>query len=222
MAISTKVESIESFIEIALRDDLSPPARSQAFAGFAREKLREAQDINRAILGRLPPHVTFVDGNQGAGLESVNPDRGVIAFEFELMFDVLRWIGDALKERSPVLSGAYRSGHTLFADGVEIPIGERLPSAEEYSFTNTVPWARKIEIAKTQAGRDFVISVPNRIYERTAKDARARYGNVAKIEFTYRGIVGAAQISPARAGSSRTHNKSSLRYPTIVITQPRN
>ena len=51
------------------------------------------------------------------------------------------------------------------------------PLASEYVFLNTVPYARKIEIGKTESGRDFVIQVPNRIYERTANDAQARFGN---------------------------------------------
>lgn len=217
MALNVKIEPINDWIEITVNEMLSPTARSKAIAEFARERLKEAQDVNQQVLGRLPAHDTFVDGNRGGQLESVNPDRGIIVFEFELLTDVLRWIGRELVLRSPVRSGAYAKGHTLFADGSEIAIGERMPMADEYSFTNLVPYARKIEIGKTRSGRSFTIQVANRIYERTAKDARARFGNIAKIEFTFRGIVGGAQINPRLAAGSRQHNKSALRFPTIIV-----
>lgn len=223
MTVKTKIEPIETWVDLTINQSLSPEARSKSIAKYASERLRNAQDINRRVLGRLPSHETYVDGRRGGLLESVNPDRGVISFEFDLIFDVLRWIGDTLIERSPVISGAYRRGHTMFADGVEVAIGEHLPTADEYSFTNMVPYSRRIEIGKTKAGRDFVLQVPPRIYERTAKDARGRFGNMVKIEYTFRGIVGGQQINPLglsrnRKGSgSRAHNKSDVRFPTIVI-----
>lgn len=215
MAIKTTIEPISDFIEIAVSEMLSPQAQSRVVADFARERLEEAQEQNRTILGRIPPHESFVDGKSGAPLESVRPDGGVIVFEFELVADVLRWIGQALADRSPVMSGEYKRSHMLFADGKEIAIGDRMPPAEEYSFTNLIPYARKIEIGKTRAGRDFVLQVPNRIYERTARDARARFGNLAKIEFTFRGIVGGYQLKAGSRGTA--HNKSDVRYPTIVV-----
>lgn len=223
MAVKIKIEPIESWVSLTVNEALSPAARSKAIAKYAGERLIGAQETNRRILGRVPPHQTFVDGRPNAPLESVNPERGVIAFEFDLVFDVLRWIGDALIERSPVVSGEYRRGHTLFADGAEIPIGDELPIADEYSFTNTVPYARKIEIGKTKSGRAFVIQVEPRIYERTAREARSRFGNVAKIEYTFRGIVGGQQVNPLglvrnkRGQGAREHNKPQNRFPTIVV-----
>jgi hypothetical protein len=217
MTVTTKIEPIASFFDVVVREDLSPQAQSKAVANFAREKLDEAQQANRLILGRVPPHTTAVDGVKGAALERVKPDGGRIVFEFELMTDVLTWIGKTLQERSPVVSGRYRRGHTLFADGREIRIGDQVPPAQEYSFSNTTAYARKIEIGRTQSGRAFVIQVPNRIYERTAKDARSRFGNIAKILFTYRGVVSGAQVNPARA-HGRAHNAAGVRFPTIVVT----
>lgn len=215
MAVRTRIEPISTFVEVVVREDLSPQAQSKAVAAFARERFQEAQETNKRILGRIPPHQTFVNGREGAPLESVSPSGGSIVFEFELMTDVLRWIAQTLVERSPVVSGKYRDSHTLFADGVEVDVGGQIPPADEYSFTNLVPYARKIEIGKTQSGRVFVVQVPNRIYERTGREAQSRFGNMAKIEFTYRGIVGGYQIKAGTAG--RAHNRSEVRYPTIVV-----
>lgn len=215
MSLKVKIEPLEQWVSVTVNEALSPKARSEAVAAFARGRLAEALDANRKAVGGITPYEQFVDGRAGAALESVNPDRGRIVFEFELVSDVLAWIVATLIERSPRGpaggAGTYRDAHQIFADGRAVEIGGQLPIAGEYSVANLVPYARKLEIAKTRSGRDFLISVPNRIYERTAKDARSRFGNVAKIGFTYRGYAGGGVVG-GRAG-----NKSKLRYPTITV-----
>lgn len=209
--MAIRVRSTTEWLTSVVDRRLSPEARRKAIATHATVKLKDAEDKNLAALGRVPDHERFVDGRKGAALTSVNPDHGTVVFRFELLLDVVAWVMSELRLRSPVLSGAYRQGHRLFVDGREIPADGDLPPAEEYSISNTVPYARRLEIGKTRSGRDFLISVPNRIYERTAKDARARFGNVAKIGFTYRGMAGGGYVG-GRAG-----NKSGMRYPTITV-----
>jgi hypothetical protein len=245
VTVRTKIEPISDWIKITVDETLSPVARSKAVAKFAHERTNEAKEQNRRILGRIPPMKHWVDGREGIPFDQVNPDRGTIAIEFELVEDVLRWIGAELVQRSPVSSGRYASAHTLFADGKEVPLGSQIPIAEEYSFTNLVPYARKIEIGKTKDGRAFVIQVQPRIYERTAKDARSKFGNVAQILFTFRGIVGLSSGSgtmvnplkdPTRnsgpltrnrkgqfvsRGGPKAYNRSEVRYPTITVSSRR-
>lgn len=174
MGFKVKVESVERDIAAMVRGDLSPAEQGKAISAYVKEGITEAEDANRRILGRVPPRTITVDGREGAPIESVNPDGGSVIIEWELVTDVLVWIGKELQDRSPVSSGRYKRGHQLFADGVLVEIGGNVPPAGEYVFTNDEPYARKIEVGKTKSGRDFVIQVPNRIYERTAKDARAR------------------------------------------------
>lgn len=106
--------------------------------------------------------------------------------------DVLAWIARELRERSPVLSGAYRDAHALYGDGRElmnaadVTADSSVADASEYYFTNPLPYARRIEFGKTQAGRDFVVSVPNRIYDRVARDARVEFRGMAEIAFEMR------------------------------------
>lgn len=233
MGLQVKIDPVEKEIEAVIRRDLSPKEQQTVAAQFASTGIEEAKATNRMILGRAPPLTVTVDGRNGAPLDSVNPNGGTIIAEFELMEDVLRWIAEALQARSPVVSGAYRRGHTLFVDGKEVPIGGQIPLGEEYAFTNPVPYSRKIEIGKTKSGRSFVTQVENRIYERTAKDAMARFGNLAKILFTYRGVVGGYQINQLTgpraiernkksgrfesSGGTLAHNKSEVRFPTIYL-----
>lgn len=134
---------------------------------------------------------------------------------------VLAWIAAELRNRSPVLSGDYRDGHALYADGefvmgaADVSESSDLPAADEFSFTNTVPYARKIEFGKTQSGRDFVIQVPSHIYERTAADARSRFSDIADIQYEMRAVIGASQTPQRRA--RRQHNQPDVRYPSIVV-----
>lgn len=215
MAVRVRYTPVERIIRAKIDARLSPQERSKAVARFARVKLDEAQEVNRRVLGRVPEHEQIVNGRRGASLESAHPDRGTIIFRFDLVSDVIAWIMQALVDRSPVGpaggAGTYREAHRLFADGREVDLGGEVPPAEEYSFTNYLSYSRRLEIGKTKAGRDFLVSVPNRIYERTAKDARARFGNLAKVGFTYRGVVGGGYVG-GRAG-----NKSKMRFPTITV-----
>jgi hypothetical protein len=192
MSLKIKIDPIERITAVDVRNDISLPDQKASVTQFVQAGIDEAKATNQSVLGRVPPFTVTVDGNEGAPIGSVNPDGGTIIVEFELVGDVLQWIAQTLLDRSPVVSGDYRRGHTLFADGVEVdPLGI-VPQASQYIFVNTVPYARKIEVGKTESGRDFVIQVQNRIYERTAADAKAKYGNLANIKFSYQAVTGGA------------------------------
>jgi hypothetical protein len=228
MALSIKIDPVEKITEVDVANDISLPEQRKEVASFVQAGIDEAKAQNRSILGRVPPFTVTVDGREGAPLESVNPDGGSVVVEFELVGDVLSWIAQTLLDRSPVVSGDYRKGHTLFADGVEVdPLGV-IPPADVYLFTNSVPYARKIEIGETEKGQPFVIQVPNRIYERTAADAKAKYGNIASIKFTYQALNGGAvgawastpgAIAHARRNGRRTKIHEWLTNQPAIIVQ---
>lgn len=199
MAIRIKVDPVARTTEASIRAHLTSTEQRQAAAAFASAGIEEAKQANQRILGRSPPYTVTVDGRQGAALDTVNPDGGSIVVEFDLVADVLGWIAQTLIDRSPEISGDYKRGHKLFADGQEVAVGGDIPPADQYTFINVVPYARKIEVGKTEGGRDFVIQVPNKIYERTAKDAKARFGNLADIQFGYAQAIGAYTLKRNQA-----------------------
>ncbi|MCS3690950.1 hypothetical protein [Bradyrhizobium elkanii] len=207
MAVKTRITSYERSFQLILDRNLSPEARSKRVAAFAQQEIDAADAQNRTAIGNAVPKTVTVDGRQGAPLESVNPDHGTIIAEWRLIGDVLLWIYSTLLARSPVVSGDYQRGHTLYADGAKVDPVQPPMLAGEYVYSNIVPYSRKIEIGKTESGRDFVIQVPNRIYERTADDASKRFGNIAKIRFTYR---------DAASGAARGNRGN--RVPAIVVT----
>lgn len=210
MAVRTKIDSIERDVQLIVDEMLSPEAQGRAVAEFAAGEIAKTDETNRSILGRIPPRRIWVNGSEGAALDSVRPGGAIVA-EWEIVTDLLEWFARTLIERSPRVSGDYIRGHTLFADGVEVPRGAEIPAgATEFVFINLVPYVRKIEVGKTDSGRDFVIQVPNRIYERTYKDGKARFGNQAKITFGYETQNGAYRLKFDQA--HRTWSKKLRRF----------
>lgn len=219
--LTTRIEPIDRDIAVIVAQDLSPEARSAALAAFAREELAKAQEINAAALGRVPPYETVVDGGRGRSPESVRPD-GVIVFEFTLIEEALRWIGEQLVENSPVLIGTYAKSHVLFADGEEVAPGAAIPAATEYVFVNMQPYARKIE-------RGLSDQAPDGVYQAVAALAQHRFGNVARVRFSFRSPPGGAidrwAASTRLASSSRGRRGSRSRadwwlrwQPSIAVT----
>jgi hypothetical protein len=218
--ITTKIEPFERDIRLML-DELSPEAASRQIASVARATINEADAINAAALGRKPPHRTFVDGREGAALESVSP-RGTIVAEWDLVEDMLEWIGTALVDASPILTGQYRDSHVIVVDGVALEIGQPLPEGwGEVSIMSTVPYARKIE-------RGLSDQAPDGVYQGVAALARRRFGNIAKIRFGYRtplfGSINTWAGSASAASWAAAHGRRRdaaewlRRQPAIVLT----
>lgn len=198
MTVRTRIDPINRDIELLLRDDLSPAAQSRALADFASGELKKAQDTNRAALGSVPSHETYVDGRRSADLQKVRPG-GVIVFDFNLLGELFAWIDFMLITHSPVKSGRYRRSHILLADGVEIEQDGPLPDASEFVYLNVQPYARKIE-------RGLSKQAPDGVYEVVSVLAKRRFGNLAKIHFTYRRL----------AAGKRGHGDD--RQPAILIS----
>ena len=214
MALKTRVQPISRDLDLFLSEDLGSKARSAMLAAFAAETIEEAKAQNKQVLGVVPPHEIYVDGREGAPLASVKPD-GTIRAEFQLVNEALAWISTQLQMHSPVLTGHYASSHELFADGVDTENPNAAPPAEEYVFLNTQPYARKIEGYRGLAGvvhrAPSSPQAPDGVYQAVATLAQRRFGNVAKITFSYRTAIG-GDIIGGKAG-----DRSKLRNPAIIV-----
>lgn len=181
-----RINNLSRDIHLLIDRTLSPHARQQVAAKSARKILADAQTHNKSVLGVVPPHKEYVDGKLGVPLETVNTDRGHIVFQFELGNEILRWIGEQLVLNSPVLTGQYARSHVLLADGVEIDADGKIPAAETYTFTNIQPYSRKIERGLSDQAEDGVFEV-------VAALAAKKFGNVARIRFTYVSLSGTSK-----------------------------
>jgi hypothetical protein len=201
-----RIGNFEKDIQLVLSNTISREARQRLAATTARKILSDAQDKNSRALGVVPPHRQFVDGKAGVALETVDPDRGTIVFQFELVDELLRWIGEQLVTHSPFLTGQYTRSHVMLADGVEVDPDGHIAPAETYLFVNIAPYARKIERGESD-------QAPDGVYEVVAALAQRRFGNIARVRFTYRALSTPVERSrEARAAERNSRN------PAIVVT----
>jgi hypothetical protein len=203
MPLDIKITPISQSFQVLVDETLSPKARSAKVADFARRQIRAADEINRRALGVVPPKRVTVNGREDELLTNVPPDQGIIIAEYRMADEVLEWIMKTLRDRSPIISGEYKKGHRLFADDVEVN-ADNPPIASRYTFFNLVPYARRLEVGKTNSGRDFLIQVPNRIYARTYQDAKAKFGNVAKITTGFESTANSYKLKNDQASRSFT------------------
>ncbi|WP_439618311.1 hypothetical protein [Shinella sp.] len=142
-----------------------------------------------------------VDGVTGAREEAVKVN-GRIVYRYPRLEEVVRAAMELLFELSPVLSGDYRLGHTILVGGAAVSDLAAWDGTGEVAITNPLPYSRKIEAGKMK------MRVPgtDHVYEQAEFLLRQRFGNQARIKFTYRSTV------PGKAG-----NKSANRFPALEI-----
>lgn len=219
MPVSAKLDPISRDISVMISETLSPQARSAILAQAAREAIDEAAEINRRSIGRVPERDIYVDGALGKPVETVRPD-GVVVAEFDLTGDMVAWIDRELRRASPRLTGRYQRSHTWFADGIEFDPSAGAPEgADEIVALSLVPYARKIERGASR-------QAPEGVYEITARKAAGRYGNIARIKFSFRSARGSSmlgswakstRISHRGHASAVTRDDWLTRQPAIVI-----
>lgn len=160
----------------------------QANADAKKRLIDVARQGHVEILRRQgnPSFEVYANRPGNSNIESVVLP-GPIVYTYSNLRQLIDFALDALRKASPVKSGDYVRSHTLFVNGVSVAaLPADLKPSDEIMIVNPIPYARKLEIGKTKSGRDFLVSVPNKIYERVAKNMLIpRYRNVAKIEFAY-------------------------------------
>ena len=138
--------------------------------------------------GAAPGWDAYANTPGNTNLDSVKLP-GPIVYRYYYLREVILGTINELYRASPVVSGAYRTGHRLFLDGVPYPFGD-VPAVirpnQEIIIANLTPYARRLEVGLTESGRPFVIQVEPRIYERVMKRVLLpRYRQVATLSMTY-------------------------------------
>jgi hypothetical protein len=227
MAVRTKVESFNLNYDVITKELLSPEAQRHVFVERTTQLVNDVKQQNAKVLGRVPAHTISVDGREGAPISSVKIPGGVVFVEFELVFEAISWIGEMLRQFSPVKKGVYRDSHVLLADNVAVDPDAVPPIATEYQFVNLTPYARKIE-------RGLSPKAPTGVYQAVAKLAASssKFGNVARIKFGYVtplfGAIDKWASSPAGAAWAQKksrrrkelHGEWLRRQPAIIVTMP--
>jgi hypothetical protein len=151
----------------------------------------------------------------------------MVVFKYIYLQEIIQVFLKALRDASPVQSGRYKDSHGLYINGVHVPDDTQIREGEEVWIANPVVYARRLEVGKTESGRDFLVSPENRIYERTASKLASRYANAAKIKMGYVTMPDAYEIKGllpkkyiAKGGVLRTRRQqvgAPVRSPAIFI-----
>ena len=199
---------------------------SAQFAALAAREIAQIDADNAAAAGHALPRQTFVDGRESDDLKAVRPD-GVIVATWALGAEVVRYVYDLIQQSAPQRSGRFKKSQTIYADGVEVETPEETIGAAEVVITSTVPYARKIEGGFAKKGGAWATN-QNGVYHAAAAMAASRYGNIAKIKFGAREVLGGGTdlagwaaghtAMIAHEGKRRKAHAKDSRQPAIVIS----
>ncbi len=180
--------------------------------------------------GVIPEWEAYANTPGNTNLDSVVLP-GPIVYRYRYLREILIAAIKELERRSPVESGRYKNSHTVWVNGLPVPLDTPIKAGDEVWIANPVPYARRLEVGKRQDGRDFLLSVPNRIYERTAKQFLIpRYRNTAAISVIYVTLPGAwvirgglpptYPIGGGRVRKRRQRVGEKVQAPAILIQAP--
>jgi hypothetical protein len=168
--------------------------------------------------------VRHVDGVLGAP-ESAVKDGGVIVYDYGRLDVVAEYALDVLRQLSPVDKGDYVRNHVVMINGVTVDNPDNANSralaswkpGDRITISNRMPYTRKIEIGRKG------YRAHGHVYEKAAQIVAGRYGNLAKVFFTYdkapKGEVYA--WAWGKSDHSQKHQEWLTRQPTLVIQENR-
>jgi hypothetical protein len=159
---------------------------------------------------------------------------GPIVYNYRYLNDLIEFALEELRRQSPIVSGAYKRGHTLYInDSPVTTIPKTFSQGDKIMIANPVPYARRLEVGKTKSGRAFVVQVQPRIYHRVAETLKAkakgratiREGFVALGNNNLKNNQASRDFTTGKMIVSRIQRKdrvagSEITSPAIFITAP--
>jgi hypothetical protein len=186
---------------------LEPQAINKLLAQTAHQALEEAQSAGEAPSS----FIRYVNGREGVAEESVEAP-GPIVYVFSWLNEVATYALAFAEERSPVLSGRFKSSWFVLVNG-SLWGGEDIPPDPEIILTNDQPYARKIEIGR------MVMRVPPGIVEDTRQAVMRRFGNVIQAQKRFIPLAGAYTLKTSSGRRKDRQAGRELSYPALVISQ---
>jgi hypothetical protein len=190
-----------------------------------RELLVATARAGHAKIMRDQPDSTWIAFGDVPGRDWTQAER-MITFKYSPALSLVApVIIRMLEDGSPVDSGLYKRSHMLFVNGQATAEGAKIPAGAAVMIANPVPYARRLEIGKTESGRNFLVSKPNRLYERTARAAANRWPTV-EIRFGYvalpgnvtsKGHVGRTSKNARRRRRAERNRGTTVASPAIFI-----
>lgn len=203
--------------EWTLASDLDGRQTLQDFLNFTKQTLIVVADevlAEEQAAGFDKTPVIVVDGRIGKNVFEVSPLGSIEFVSRANMSDILLATYEALVEKSPVLSGAYKSSNFVFYNGTQIAtdlsqltawlnLNPDFKEKDKIRFVNIEPYARKLErhgvtsdsgragrVLKSKqerkvAGKSVNVLAPNGVYYLTYRAIRNKYKRNSNITFEF-------------------------------------
>lgn len=210
---------------IQMKDYTESVAQQSVRAAVQQSIVARAKQLHADVMKKPPRPQSFkrfVDGIEGAPEESVKYN-GFISYVYYRLDSVVQFAMEVLYDKSPVglrsdrpgHPGFYRDNHQLYLNGSAVRNLSGWKPGDEVAIANAVPYSRVIELGGYQGNPSWKVRVPgtDKVYFQAEQIVKRRFGNVANIRFTYRGIGGVGFVG------GREGNASDMRYPALVITE---
>lgn len=197
---TSRLQSLRQTLTVKWPGEINEAAREHLIK-VARKGITQIKMEQTARAGGISPNVrTYANNPNNANIDSVKLPGPIVA-NFDYRTEIALFTQSTLEKLSPIQSGAYVQAHLIWVNGAPV---DMLPSElklnDQVMLANPLPYSRRLEIGKTKSGRDFVLQVQPRIYERALRVVRGVYGNTAvDLKYTFVELPGAYNVSGAMA-----------------------
>ncbi len=199
-------------VQVFISRELSPAAQGRAFLDVTKARV----DALIASGEAAPSYSRTIDGVRDAP-DSAARVPGVIAYLFDNIGQAVVVAIPFLQNRSPVKSGAYRSGFRIGIDGRIVTAAQFQPSlavgAREILIWNVEPYGRKVDV-QIEGTRHLRFSVEPMILQDTVTMLSRRFGNSLAVKR----LSTIAVPSPWTRRTGRDQGRK-VDYPAIQITR---
>lgn len=181
--LMARFETFAKDIQLATAD-LQPEVINRELAKFAKEELAKAIDSKEGS----SIYTRYVGGREGAPEESVRVPEAVV-YEFSWWQPVIAFALDALRKRSPVLTGRYQNTHVVMIGSQIVSPDVQIASGEEVMIVNVQPYARVLEVGNVK-----VRAPGDGIYQATRMVVQRQFGKAVDIRFRMVTIPGGYRL----------------------------
>ena len=183
-------------------------------AAFAAETIEEAKQQNKKVLGVVPPYEVFVDGREGAPLDQRQAERHHprrvptghrgAGLDQHAVADPFAGADRAICQIARTVRGWRR-----YREPERRAAGRRI---RVHEYPAVFAQDRRLpRVGRCGASAPSSPQAPDGVYQAVATLAQRRFGNVAKISFSYRTAIGGEIIG------GKTGDRSEMRNPAIIV-----
>lgn len=171
-----------------------------------------------------------VDGRRNASLAEIKASSRIL-LDWNYITEATIKTVEYLRLHGPEQSGEWKHSIVVLVNGHEHDPNDPIPSdTAMVQVVVTAPYARKLEVGRTESGRAFSIQVSQHFVEKSCIYLRRQMADLAQFTFGYANISG-AHVLRSKAGTHRRNFRSgrtrlggkrhdtTVQYPAISISE---